>query len=60
MPHWLGVFARHQPVSYTADAIRGLMEGTGPVQRPVLYAVAWSAGIIVVSATVATRRFRRI
>jgi hypothetical protein len=36
------------------------MLGTGPVQRPVLYAVAWSCGIIVVSALAATWRFKRI
>jgi ABC transporter DrrB family efflux protein len=60
MPHWLRAFAERQPVSYTADAIRALMEGTGPVERPVLHAVAWSVGIIVVTAIVATRRFKRI
>jgi ABC transporter DrrB family efflux protein len=60
MPHWLRAFAERQPVSYTASAIRALMLGTGPVQRPVLYAVAWSGGIIVVSAIVATWRFKKI
>jgi ABC transporter DrrB family efflux protein len=60
MPHWLRAFAEHQPVSYTANAIRALMQGTGPVERPALYAFAWSAGIIVVAATVATRRFKKI
>jgi ABC-2 type transport system permease protein len=60
MPHWLRLFAEHQPVTYTANAIRALMLGTGPVDRPVLYAVAWSCGIIVVSALAATWRFKKI
>ena len=60
MPHWLRAFAERQPVSYTANAIRALMEGGGPVGRPVLYAVAWSLGVIVVTAIVATSRFKRI
>jgi ABC-2 type transport system permease protein/oleandomycin transport system permease protein len=60
MPHWLRVFADHQPVSYTANALRALMLGAGPVERPTLYAVAWSVGIILVTATLATRRFKRL
>jgi ABC-2 type transport system permease protein/oleandomycin transport system permease protein len=60
MPHWLKVFAEHQPVSYTANAIRSLMLGTGPVQQPVLHSVAWSCGIVVVSAFLATWRFKKI
>jgi ABC-2 type transport system permease protein len=60
MPYWLRAFAERQPVSYTANAIRALMLGTGPVQRPVLYAVAWSCGIIVVSASLATWRFKKM
>ncbi|MDX6465357.1 MAG: oleandomycin transport system permease protein [Gaiellaceae bacterium] len=60
MPYWLRAFAERQPVSYTADAIRGLMEGTGPVERPALYAVAWAVGLIVVAATLSTWRFKKI
>jgi ABC transporter DrrB family efflux protein len=60
MPYWLRVFADHQPVSYTANALRALMLNTGPWQRPALYAIAWSVGIILVSATLATRRFKKL
>jgi ABC transporter DrrB family efflux protein len=60
MPHWLKAFAERQPVSYTANAIRALMQGTGPVERPALYAIAWSVGLIVVAAIVATRLFKEI
>jgi ABC-2 type transport system permease protein len=60
MPHPLRVFADHQPVSYTANALRVLMLNTHSSGRPVLYAVAWSVGIILVAATIATRRFKKI
>jgi hypothetical protein len=36
------------------------MEGTGPVERPALYAVAWAVGLIVVAATLSTWRFKKI
>jgi ABC transporter DrrB family efflux protein len=60
MPHWLKAFADRQPVSYTANALRALMLGTGSWERPALYAIAWSVGIIVVAAAFATRRFKKI
>jgi ABC transporter DrrB family efflux protein len=60
MPHWLKEFADHQPVSYTANALRALMLGTGPVERPAFYAIAWSVGIILVAGTLATWRFKKI
>lgn len=59
MPTWLRDFANAQPVSKVVDALRVTMEGTGAVTRPALYALAWSVGILVVAATVATLRFRR-
>jgi ABC transporter DrrB family efflux protein len=60
MPHWLKVFANNQPVSCTANALRALMLGVGPIERPLLYAVAWSVGIIFVAGTLATWRFKQI
>jgi ABC-type multidrug transport system permease subunit len=60
MPGWLRTFADAQPVSKVADALRALMEGTGPAQGPALYALAWSAGILIVCGTIATWRFRKI
>jgi ABC transporter DrrB family efflux protein len=58
MPHWLRAFADAKPVTSVIDALRVLTQGTGPAQRPVLSALAWSTGILVVAATLATRRFR--
>jgi ABC-type polysaccharide/polyol phosphate export permease len=60
MPSWLQAFADAQPVTRVVDSLRALMEGTGPAGRPALYALAWSAGILIVAASLATWRFRKI
>lgn len=57
MPGWLEVVAAHQPTSYTADAVRGLLLG-GPVATDVIGSVAWSAGILAVCGPLAIRRYR--
>jgi ABC-2 type transport system permease protein len=58
MPGWLQAFAEHQPVSVTASAIRDLVLGF-PATSHVLQSLAWSAGILLVSAPIAVRRYRR-
>jgi ABC-2 type transport system permease protein/oleandomycin transport system permease protein len=58
MPGWLQVFAAHQPVSVTASAVRALALG-GPTTSYVLQSIAWSAGILLVFAPLAVRRYRR-
>jgi ABC transporter DrrB family efflux protein len=60
MPGWLQTFADNQPVTKVADALRALMEGTGPASGAALSALIWSAGILIVSAGLATWRFRRV
>ena len=58
MPGWLQVFAEHQPVSITVDAVRALTLG-GPTSDAVLQSLAWIAGILIVFATLAVRLYRR-
>jgi ABC-2 type transport system permease protein len=58
MPSWLQAFARHQPVSVTVSAVRDLVLGT-PATSDVLQALAWMAGIVLVFAPLAVRRYRR-
>ncbi|HEY2702316.1 MAG TPA: ABC transporter permease [Candidatus Dormibacteraeota bacterium] len=58
MPDWLRTFANAQPVTQVIDALRALTQGSGSAEGPMLSALAWSAGILVVSATLAIRRFR--
>jgi ABC transporter DrrB family efflux protein len=58
MPGWLQPFANHQPVSVTASAVRALVIG-GPTTSYVLQSLAWCAGIFLVFAPIAVRRYRR-
>lgn len=58
MPDWLQVFARNQPVSVTATALRTLTIGGGDPAE-VWKAVAWCAGIFLVFAPLAVRSYRR-
>jgi ABC transporter DrrB family efflux protein len=58
MPSWLRVFAAHQPVSVTVDAVRALFSG-GPTASPVFQSVAWCLGILLVFAPIAVRFYRR-
>ncbi|HVL51658.1 MAG TPA: ABC transporter permease [Actinomycetota bacterium] len=63
MPDWLQGFARHQPVSVVASAVRGLSIGQIPGAEPtsvyVLRALAWCAGILVVTVPLAVSRYRK-
>jgi ABC-2 type transport system permease protein len=58
MPHWLQVFAEHQPVSANASAVRALTFG-GPTAEWVIKALAWDIGIFLVFAYIAVRLYRR-
>ncbi len=58
MPEWLQVFAKHQPVSVTASAVRALTIG-GPTATYVWRSIAWCVGILVVFAPIAVRYYRR-
>jgi len=57
-PGWLQPIVEHQPVSYTIEAMRGLAL-EGPIAEPVLWTVAWSAGIAVVCAVPLAIGYRR-
>ena len=58
MPSWLQVFARHQPVSVTAQAVRALVNG-GPAASYVWQAIGWEVGILLIFAPIAVRLYRR-
>jgi ABC-2 type transport system permease protein len=59
MPGALRAFANAQPVTQVANALRALTHGTGSAGPAALHAVAWSVGILVVSAALASWRFRK-
>ncbi len=59
MPSWLQPFAHDQPVSQTAIAVRGLMDGTAHGQSTWV-AFAWAIGAILVLAPLAVNRYRKV
>ena len=58
MPGWLQVFADHQPLSVTVNAVRALSLG-GPAASPALQSLAWSLAIIGVFGPLAVARYRK-
>jgi ABC-2 type transport system permease protein len=58
MPEWLQVFARNNPISDTANAIRALTQG-GPVWHFLWLTLAWLVGILVVFVPLAVNRYRQ-
>jgi ABC-2 type transport system permease protein len=58
-PGWLRAFADAQPVTRVTDALRELTSGA-PSAHAVPSALAWSLGILLVSAALATWRFSRL
>ncbi|MBB5083132.1 ABC transporter permease [Nonomuraea endophytica] len=56
-PAWLRAWSEVNPVSYLADAIRGLLIG-GEVATPALVSLLWAAGFVAVFAPLAIRVFR--
>ncbi|MEV7267787.1 ABC transporter permease [Micromonospora aurantiaca] len=65
MPAWLQPFATHQPVTATANAVRGLILGPGAlpagqtVGAQVGLALLWAAAITAVCVPLAVRAYRR-
>ena len=57
MPGWLQAFARANPVTAMAGALRALCLG-GPTARPVIETLAWLAGILAVTIPAAISRYR--
>jgi ABC transporter DrrB family efflux protein len=58
MPGWLQAFARVNPISIFATAMRGLLLG-GPVGTPVVQSAAWIAALCLVFGTLTVSRYRR-
>jgi len=65
MPTWLQGFAENQPITVMTNALRGLMLGDGalPAGTSLEYAIGvsllWIIGIVVVSAPIAVRLYRK-
>ncbi|HET9847717.1 MAG TPA: ABC transporter permease [Candidatus Dormibacteraeota bacterium] len=64
MPSWLQGFARHNPVSVLADALRGLFHvnpalTTADTRWALIQSALWIAGILIVFVPISVIRFRR-
>jgi ABC-2 type transport system permease protein/oleandomycin transport system permease protein len=59
MPGWLQAFGTHQPVDALINAERALILG-GPAAHDVAISLAWSGGILLVFALLATRAYARM
>jgi ABC-2 type transport system permease protein len=58
MPGWLQAIVARNPVTYLANASRGLMHGT-PAAADVVWALVASAVIVLVAAPIAMRLYHR-
>ena len=58
MPSWIQGFAEHQPVTPVIETIRSLLLGT-PAGSSPWQALAWCAGLLTVSITLAGVLFRQ-
>jgi len=58
MPGWLQAFAKVNPVTDIADALRALCLG-GSTARPVTQALAWIAALLIITIPTAVNRYRR-
>ena len=59
MPGWLQAFGTHQPVDALINAERALILG-GPAAHDAAISLAWSGGILLVFALLATRAYARM
>ncbi|MCW1958356.1 MAG: ABC transporter permease [Mycobacterium sp.] len=57
-PKWLQPFVEHQPYSCVIDTMRGLALG-GPILKPMLGTLLWSAGIAAVIAVPLAAGYRK-
>ncbi len=58
LPGWLQAVVRANPVSFLADASRGLLVG-GPLAEPLMYSMLWATAILVVFAPLSVLAFKR-
>ncbi|NOX24381.1 MAG: ABC transporter permease [Actinobacteria bacterium] len=59
MPGWLQPFVTYQPISVASDAVRGLVNGV-PVGDRITWTLAWIVGLLVVSAPMSVRLYRKV
>ena len=60
MPDWLQVVAKVNPVTVTVNALRAMSLGVGDVWGNLWQTFAWTVGIVIVFASLAIVRYRRL
>ena len=60
MPEWLQTVVQVNPVTVTVDALRAMSLGFGEIWGNLWQSLAWAVGIIVVFASLAVSRYRRL
>ena len=60
MPDWLQAIAQVNPVTVTVNALRAMSLGFGDVWGNLWQTFAWVVGILIVFATLAISRYRRL
>ncbi|WP_438488311.1 ABC transporter permease [Streptomyces sp. S186] len=58
MPGWLEGFAKVNPLSNLADAVRALINGQGAVAHSALITLGWTVAVTAVAMPLAVRKFR--
>ena len=59
LPGWLQWFARNQPISLTATAVRTLLTFGGPTWTYVWKTLVWCAGLLIVFSAISVARYRK-
>jgi oleandomycin transport system permease protein len=59
LPGWLRTWVEINPVTLLTDVSRGLMVGEGSIGGPLLGALAWMAGFVLVFFPLSMRAYRR-
>ena len=60
MRDWLQAVAQVNPVTVTVNALRAMSLGVGDVWGNLWQTFAWVVGILIVFATLAISRYRRL
>lgn len=59
-PNWLQPFVQHQPVSYTAAALRAFSTSGQDLLTPLMGTLLWLSGLLVLLCFIAVRLYKRL
>ncbi len=59
-PGWLQPFVAHQPVSYTAAALRAFANSGQDLFAPLAWSVLWLIGLLIIFGLIAVRLYQKV